>query len=166
MIALKNVLVAVDFGEASEAALTYGRNFARQFGARLHVLHILENRFLRPMANDPRVVESATSRQLLDRLTEDDRTALNATAVIRTSDEPADEIVRYAKEQNIDLIVLGTHGRRGVAHMLVGSVAERVVRTAGSPVLIVRHPEHEFVVQDSPNREVGHDRAEEYPRRD
>jgi hypothetical protein len=63
------------------------------------------------------------------------------------------------------LIVLGTHGRRGVAHLLAGSVAERVVRAAPCPVLTVRHPEHEFVVSDS-EREVCHDRVEGYPRRD
>jgi nucleotide-binding universal stress UspA family protein len=166
MIVLKNVVVAVDFGDATEAALTYGRNFARQFGARLHVLHVLENRFLRPMSNDPLAVERATSRQLLDRLTAGDRKGLDAAAVVRTSDEPAEEIVRYAREQNIDLIVLGTHGRRGVAHLIAGSVAERVVRTAGCPVLIVKHPEHEFVAPESPNREVGHDCVAAYPRRD
>ena len=55
------------------------------------------------------------------------------------------EIVRYAQEANIDLIVLGTHGRGGLAHMLLGSVAEKVVRKAPCPVLTVRHPEHEFV---------------------
>jgi nucleotide-binding universal stress UspA family protein len=148
MIALKNVLVAVDFGEASEAALVYARNFARNFGARLHVLHVLENTFLRPMANDPYVVETATTRQLLDRLTDDDRETLRALPVIRKSDAPADEIVRYAKDEHIDLIVLGTHGRKAMAHLLVGSVAERVVRTAPCPVLTVRHPEREFVVPD------------------
>ena len=165
MIALRNVLVAVDFGEASEAALTYGRNFARRFDARLHAIHVLENRFLRPMLNDPQAVENATWRQLLDRLTILDREDLNAVAVVRTSDDPAMEIVRYAREQNIDLIVVGTHGRRGVAHLLAGSVAEHVVRAARCPVLTVRHPEHEFVVSDS-EREVAHDRVEGYPRRD
>jgi nucleotide-binding universal stress UspA family protein len=163
MIAIKNVLVAVDFGDASEAALTYARNFARTFGARLHVLHVLENTFLRPMANDPHVVETAAARQVHDRLTDEDRTGLRAVAAVRKSDAPAEEIVRYARDESIDLVVLGTHGRQGVAHLLVGSVAEKVVRAAPCPVLIVRHPEHEFVVAD---KEVGHDRTEEYPRRD
>ena len=166
MIALKNVLVAVDFGEASETVLTYGRSFARQFDGQVHALHVLENRFLRPMLNDPHAVETATRRQLLDRLTVTEREGLDATtAVVRTSDDPAEEIVRYAREQNVDLIVLGTHGRRGVAHLLAGSVAERVVRTAPCPVLIVRHPEHEFVMHN-PEREVVYDRFEGYPRRD
>jgi nucleotide-binding universal stress UspA family protein len=55
------------------------------------------------------------------------------------------EIVRYAQEGDIDLIVMGTHGRTGLAHALMGSVAEKVVRKAPCPVLTVRHPEHEFV---------------------
>ena len=59
---------------------------------------------------------------------------------VAVSDTPADEIVRYAQDNNIDLIVMGTHGRRAVAHLLVGSVAERVVRTAPCPVLTVRQP--------------------------
>jgi nucleotide-binding universal stress UspA family protein len=58
-------------------------------------------------------------------------------------------IVDFAKEINVDLIVMGTHGRGAVAHLLMGSVAERVVRTAPCPVLTVRHPEHEFVHPDA-----------------
>ena len=56
------------------------------------------------------------------------------------------EIIRYARENNIDLLVLGTHGRGAIAHMLMGSVAEKIVRKAPCPVLTVRHPEHEFVM--------------------
>jgi nucleotide-binding universal stress UspA family protein len=65
------------------------------------------------------------------------------------SDSPAEEIADYARDASIELIVVGTHGRTGVSHLLVGSVAERVVRTAPCPVLTVRHPEHEFVVPDA-----------------
>jgi nucleotide-binding universal stress UspA family protein len=73
------------------------------------------------------------------------------------SDEPHDEIIRYANDEDIDLIVMGTHGRGGLARLLMGSVAEKVVRTARCPVLTVRHPEHEFV---PPNHtEIRHDRA-------
>jgi nucleotide-binding universal stress UspA family protein len=61
----------------------------------------------------------------------------------------AAEIVRYAKEQNIDLIVMGTHGRGFVAHAVMGSVAEKVVRTAPCPVLTVRNPQHEFIVPEA-----------------
>jgi nucleotide-binding universal stress UspA family protein len=66
-----------------------------------------------------------------------------------TSAAPALAIVEYASANGIDLIVVGTHGRRAVAHLLMGSVAERVVRTAPCPVLTVRHPEHEFIRPDT-----------------
>jgi nucleotide-binding universal stress UspA family protein len=62
----------------------------------------------------------------------------------------ADEILRYAARQEISLIVCGTHGRRGVAHVLLGSVAERIVREAPCPVLTVKHPEGDFVEPGAP----------------
>ena len=149
MIVLKQVLVAVDFDEMSNVALNYARSLARTFGARLHVLHVMENPFMRPMANDPHAIEAGITRRLLDTLTDEDRTVLHAVPVLRTSDAPAEEIAKYAQAEQIDLIVLGTHGRPGVAHFLMGSVAERVVRTAPCPVLTLRLPEREFVTADT-----------------
>ena len=157
MIAVKKILVPIDFGEASDAALVYGRNLANAFGADLHVMHVAENLFLRPMANNPQAIEAGTANRLAERLTEDDRQTLRAVPVLRKSDAPAEEIVRYAQEESIGLIVMGTHGRVNMAHLLVGSVAEKVVRTAPCPVLTVRHPEREFVVPDA--TEARHDRA-------
>ena len=136
---VKNVVVPIDFSAVSEAALAYGRNFARAFGARLHVIHVAENDFLRPTAADPHVLSAALERQVANKLTQDDRQSLHAVAVIRKSDAPADEIVQYAMSENADIIIMGTHGRRGIAHVLVGSVAEKVIRSASCPVLTVRH---------------------------
>jgi len=149
MIVLKQILVATDFSEASAAALNYGRALARTFGASLHLLHVMENPFLRPTPADPHAIQSATLRGVAGRLTDDDRGVLHATAVLETSDNPADAIVQYARARGIDLIVMGTHGRSAVAQIFDGSVAEKVVRTAPCPVLTVRHPEHEFVVPDA-----------------
>jgi len=149
MILLKQILVPIDFGEASTVALTYGRALARAFGASLHLLHVMENPFLRPTAADPAMLKAAAARHLGERLTDEDRAALHATAALETSDDPAGEIVKYAKAYGIDLVVMGTHGRGAVAQLLVGSVAEKVVRTAPCPVLTVRHPEREFVVPDA-----------------
>lgn len=149
MINLKHVLVAVDFDEISNVALTYARGLASAYGAQLHVMHVMENPFLRPMANDPRVVEAGVHKRLLDTLTEHDRTTLRAVPVLRTSDAPAEEIVKYAQAEPIDLIVMGTHGRPGVAHFLVGSVAEKVVRTAPCPVLTVRLPKRDSVATEA-----------------
>jgi len=149
MINLKHVLVPTDFGAASEAALMYGRTLARRFGADLHLLHVMDNTFLRPMAGDPLAVKASTYKLLHGKLTAADRADLHGRVVVEVSDDPHDVIVEYAKAHGIDLIVMGTHGRHGAAHVLMGSVAERVVRSAPCPVLTVRQPERDFVVADS-----------------
>jgi nucleotide-binding universal stress UspA family protein len=95
-----------------------------------------------------REVEDAARARLQELIADADPGAVPAEPVVVTSNAPALAIVGYAKEANVDLIVMGTHGRGAVAHLLVGSVAERVVRCAPCPVLTVRHPEHEFIVAD------------------
>jgi universal stress protein A len=153
---MRNVLVPIDFSDVSEAALAYARTLARTFGARLHVLHVMENDFLRPMASNPHTHTEAISRQVSDKLTDEDRDLLRAVAVLSKSDAPAEEIVKYANAEEIDLIVMGTHGRKGVAHLFVGSVAEHVVRAAPCPVLAVRLPQRrptaDVAVATSPAR--------------
>jgi nucleotide-binding universal stress UspA family protein len=94
-------------------------------------------------------LEQSARRQLDALVGDEDRRLLSAKTVIQTSSSAAAAIVDYAKDARIDLIVLGTHGRGGMTHLLMGSVAERVVRTAPCPVLTVRTPEHEFVLPDA-----------------
>ena len=159
MIALKKILVATDFSEPSEAALAYGRELARSFGAALTVVHVVENVLTRAygvdggvMMIDPelqRQIEAAAREHVERNIFEEDRKVLKATGVVLVSNAPAEAIVTFARQSNIGLIVMGTHGRGGVAHLVMGSVAERVVRTAPCPVLTVRHPEHEFVLPDA-----------------
>jgi len=159
MITLKKVLVATDFSAPSEAALAYGRELARSFGAALSVVHIVYDIIARAYGVDGGVIMTdpdvqrqyeATAREQVEALlANDDRIDLKASAAILVSNAPAAAIVSYARDANIDLIVMGTHGRGGVAHLLMGSVSERVVRTAPCPVLTVRHPEHEFVLPDA-----------------
>ena len=158
MIALKNVLVATDFGEAADAALEYGREFARAFDATLHVLSVVDNvmmrvggaeAFLGVYPDVQRDVDLAARRQLDDRITDEDRKLLGAKPVTVTSNATAAAIVGYARDENIDLIIMGTHGRGAIAHLLLGSVAEKVVRMAPCPVLTVRHPEHDFLRPDA-----------------
>jgi nucleotide-binding universal stress UspA family protein len=154
MIVLKNVLIATDFSPASDAALRYARALARTFGASLHVLHVVDNFFLRPTPSDPHAMVVAKTRAVNERLTDEDRGALRARVAVKVSDDAADAIVSYARAETIDAIVLGTHGRTGVSQLLVGSVAERVVRTSPCPVLTVRHPEHEFVIPEGQESEA------------
>lgn len=130
------ILVPTDFSATSEAALAYGRALANQFDAALHLIHIAENPFLRATVADRRSIEEAPGRWLEERLTDADRRR-GAVTVVENSDEPAKEILQYAQSANIDLIVIGTHGRTGLARLVLGSVAEAVVRAAPCPVLTV-----------------------------
>jgi nucleotide-binding universal stress UspA family protein len=94
-------------------------------------------------------IEEEARKRIEALVSDEDKKTLNARAAVVTSAGAAETIVQYASDHAIDLIVMGTHGRRGVDHLLMGSVAERVVRTAPCPVLTVRHPEREFVVPDA-----------------
>ena len=157
MIVLKNILVATDFGEPSDAALTYGRDLARSYGATLHVLHVVES-VVASMADAESIgvlmdlqtqIERNAGKQMESLITDEDRTMLHAKPVVLTSSRAAEAIIQYARDHAVDLVVMGTHGRRALAHVLMGSVAERVVRLAPCPVLTVRHPEREFVAPDA-----------------
>ncbi len=130
------ILVPTDFSDPSEVALTYGRALATRFGAALYLIHVAENPFLRATVADRRSIEEAPARWLQERLTDADRRR-GAIATVQQSDEPAKEILQYAKAADIDLIIIGTHGRTGLARVVLGSVAEAVVRGAPCPVLTV-----------------------------
>ena len=156
MIQLNSLLVATDFGETSKSALEYGRNLARAFGARLHVLHVAARVASMSAAEfDPTnvadlqadIIEDA-NRQLNLLLTDNDRRQLQVNAMVLGSTSPAAAIVDYAKETHVDIIIVGTHGRGGISRLLMGSVAEHVVRNAPCPVLVVRPNEHEFILPD------------------
>jgi nucleotide-binding universal stress UspA family protein len=158
MIAIKKVLVATDFSAPSTTAVNYARAMARAFGAELHVLHIFEPLWITSadvvgggvaLATMIQGLEDTARKQLEEAATEEDRRELKAVTAMITSESPAREIARYANEQKVDLLVIGTHGRSGITRMLIGSVAEKVVRLAPCPVLTVHHPEHEFVLPDA-----------------
>jgi nucleotide-binding universal stress UspA family protein len=164
VITLKRVLVATDFSDASKAALVYGRELAHTFGARLDVLHVVPNlakyyaaeTYTAAFPEIEEGMEEAAQREIELLLPDEDRHR-GARAVLRTLQSPAAGITQYARDENIDLIVIGTRGRGAVAHLVLGSVAERVVRTAPCPVLTVRHPEHEFVSIDALTAETNGD---------
>ena len=157
MINLAHVLVATDFSDASASALKYARELARTFGARLHVLHVIENPIVytgvEAVGVNFQQLQAdleAGARNTLNRIvTAEDREQLKAVMPIRRGSSPAFEIADYAKTEAIDIIVMGTHGRGLMGHLLMGSVAEKVVRIAPCPVLTVRHPEHEFIEPDA-----------------
>ena len=160
MIAIKNVLVATDFGPVSETALAYGRALARTFGGKLHVLHVVEDLTLRFAYADtaigglpPEELQAEIVRAAKNRIeayvSESDRRELNAVPVLRVGNHTANAIAEYAKEAAIDLVVVGTTGRGAIDRALMGSVADKVIRRAPCPVLAVHHPEREFVIPDA-----------------
>jgi len=150
MTHVDSILVAFDFSDTSMSALRYGKALARAFGARLHVLHAAETisttaaQFYPEGPGDPEARASAFAMHQLRTVLAGDG-ADDAQPVVRVAPDPALEIVGYAKDMHADLIVIGTHGRTGVSRLIMGSVAEHVVRTAPCPVLVVRPSEHEFV---------------------
>ena len=154
MPTIEKVLFATDFSEASDAALEYATAMAGAFHASLHVLHVLEDLAAHAWTTEVYVaalpgVHEEMERQARERLEQilspEQRAAYSAELVLRTG-SPFVEVVRYARDEKMDLIVLGTHGRGAIAHMLLGSVAERVVRKAHCPVITVRQTEHAFVM--------------------
>lgn len=157
MIALRTVLVATDFSETSEVALRYGKALAKAFGSSLHVLHVVQEPFAQPWAVEAYGFSLATLQEEWAReakariektLTADERATYRAE-LVTVLGHPVVEILRYAEERKADLVVIGTHGRGPLGHMVMGSVAERIVRKAPCPVLTVHHPEREFVLPDS-----------------
>ena len=158
MVTLKRILVATDFGEAGDSALAYGRELARGYGATLYIIHVVDDVGARMMTSSALPYDVTAFQQNLDEAAQrmleslgadNDNGRLHIVTVQRVSTSPAAAIVDYAAEVGIDLIVVGTHGRGAMGHLLMGNVAERVVRTADCPVLTVRHPEHEFIRTDA-----------------
>lgn len=147
---LKKVLVPLDFSEPSRKALRYAQAFAEQFGARLTLLHVVEPLsyppdfavvpLLPPDAEGPRLQE------LAKHLAELGRSVGGGveTEPIVISGRPWQGVVDYAKEADVDLIIVSTHGYTGLKHVLLGSVTEKIVRHAPCPVLVVRDEEHDF----------------------
>ena len=155
-VALKRICVPVDFSESADHALQYGITLAERFGASLHLLHVVQD--IGPFVGDSSQLGAVSTIELVESIQRDAERELakipaGAGAELEVVRKviignPAATIHRYAKEQEIDLLILATHGRTGLSHFFIGSVAERVVRTAPCPVLTVRHPEHEFIVPD------------------
>lgn len=151
MLSIRKVLVPTDFSDCSEAAVKYGRDLAAAFGASLHLLHVVQDPYTQPWAAEafPAPLgdllvqwEQQARKRMTDSVPEAERERLTIATQIGS---PFMEIVRYAQDEQVDLIVIGTHGRGPLGHMLLGSVAEKVVRKAPCPVLTVRHPLREHI---------------------
>lgn len=146
------ILLPTDFSDCSSRAAAVARRIAERFGARVSVLHVLDE----PVALDPMFRGDVPVELLRTRMEQFARESMDAFLAAHfsgfenfdtmlASGIPYREIVKAAREKGADLIVIGTHGRTGVEHVLFGSTAEKVVRTGPCPVLTVRPGEREFV---------------------
>lgn len=136
------ILFPTDFSPANQAALEYATSLARDTGAKLLIAHVEEppvaygagETYLGPLTSEPTELE-----ELLERVRPTDPAVPFAHRLLLG--DPATEIVRLAEEEKVDLIVLGTHGRTGLVRLLMGSVAEAIVRRASCPVLTLKDPQ-------------------------
>jgi nucleotide-binding universal stress UspA family protein len=169
MFSLSRILVPTNLGEPSKAAIRYGVAFARQFNAKLILLHVFDEKAYEATLEAERVVEtlmpddasaSPPTRETVKRnaareymnglLDDDDEQATGAAYLLRSSGThgPGDAIIACAEELKVELVVMGKHRMGFVEHLIAGSVTEKVMRHAPCPVLIVHYPEQEFVIDD------------------
>jgi nucleotide-binding universal stress UspA family protein len=146
-MAVNNILVPTDFSAASEAAVRYAYELAVSLGARLHVLHVLENPFapgaFMEMYSPPpseyfTELERQSDERLQYTLTEEQKTRSNAVLTARMGVPSSEILDRLEEDPKIDLVVMATHGRGGVARLVMGSVTDKVIRAAPCPVLTLR----------------------------
>lgn len=145
----KQILVPIDFSETAAAALDYAKTLAAAAGAALHVLHVMDDPLLGfklpdhvcPIPKIRKLMEQEASDHMSKVLTADEQKKFRAE-LISVWGNPYLKVIEYAKDHDIDLIVMGTHGRGMIGHLLLGNVAERVVRHASCPVLIIRPPQN------------------------
>ncbi len=151
MIQLQKILYPTDFSDLSLYALRYARDFAEAFSAELHVLHVVDEAYQNWVTMGPNTIPVGPTAQEMIELACEQMSAFVAEHLSNVRfgviskvllGKPHPTILDYASQQHIDMIVIATHGRGALTHILLGSVTEKVVRKAPCPVLTVRHPEH------------------------
>jgi len=153
MIPIHRILVATDFSEPAQAALNWAATLARELGSQLYLLHVVPEPYAYPWGtelsmlplNDILAQSEQAAHQRLEELAATTRLPAGRTVARSVVGTPVDQILGIVADERIDLVVLGTHGRGMVGHLLLGSVAERVVRRSPVPVLTV-HGEHRAAV--------------------
>ncbi len=156
LLHLQKVLFATDFSGPAKQAEKYACAMAQQFGAELHLLHVVSTEamlaapdatsgYTMPASNIKEETDAAEKAlvDLLDPAWAKDRKIVRSVQV----GNPTYEIVQYAKDHEIELLVIGTHGRTGLTRLLLGSLAEKLVRLAPCPVLTVHPKDHSFLME-------------------
>ncbi|HSP88099.1 MAG TPA: universal stress protein [Ignavibacteriaceae bacterium] len=148
---IKKVLVPIDFSDYSKSSLKYAVNYAKHFNASLVIVYVIEPVIYPPDFSmgqiaipTPGLEMDKRAEEELNKLAEKEIPAGLSVKKIIKSGKPFVEIIETAAEEDVDLIIIATHGHSGVEHILFGSTAEKVVRKAPCPVLTLREPAKGF----------------------
>ena len=159
-LAIKKILVPIDFSDYSKSALKYAVNFAKSFNADMTLIYVVEPIVYPPDFSMGQIAIPTVSTEWDERAREElyklAKTQIPADVKVKTiikTGKPFVEIIETATEENIDLIIIATHGHSGVEHILFGSTAEKVVRKAPCPVLTLREPIKGFNFREEIRRE-------------
>ena len=141
---IKNILVPVDFSDSSDFSMAFAVKLAQEYDAELHLVHVYDEVFTptdggfssAPIPDIP-PIDMEEERARLDMVIPPKAVRFRRQFLVG---DPADMLVRYADENEADLVVMGTHGRTGLRRLVMGSVAEAVVRRAHCPVITVKQP--------------------------
>jgi nucleotide-binding universal stress UspA family protein len=156
MLSIKKILLPTDGSDYSFEALRYVSSFASQFNITVYIMTVIEiHHSIYDVYADEITLDlqeykiASLVNQRLDE-TEKKAKELGISEIVKVSrfGSPYQEILNVAEEKDVDLIVMGTHGRSGIAHFLIGSVTEKVIRTAPCPVLVVRPHVHGMIKED------------------
>lgn len=150
VLRVRRILVPVDFSKPASKAVRYAASFARQFDAKITLLHVCPVPYYpAELGGIPTVIPSnePSTALIRDRLDAEAKRfipeAMRSRSLIRVG-AAFDEVCKTASELKSDLIIIATHGHTGLKHVFLGSTAERIVRHAPCPVLVVREAQHDF----------------------
>ena len=157
---IKKILVPIDFSDYSKSALKYAVNFCKNFNAEMILIYVVEPVIYPPDFSMGQIAIPSVNaewderaRQELDKLAKEEIPDNVPVKTIIKTGKPFLEIIENAGELDVDLIIIATHGRTGVEHILFGSTAEKVVRKAPCPVLTLREPIKGFKYKDGMKKE-------------
>ncbi len=157
---ISKVLVPIDFSDYSKSALKYAVNFVKHFEAQLFLVYVVEPVIYPPDFSMGQIAIPSVDLEMdkraideLNKLAEQEIPAeIKVKSIVKTG-KPFIEIIETATEENVDLIIIATHGHTGMEHILFGSTAEKVVRKAPCPVLTLREPIKGFLFKDELKKE-------------
>ena len=157
---IKKILVAIDFSDYSHSSLKYAANFAHKFNAEITLIYVVEPVIYPPDFSMGQIAIPSVNaewdlkaKEELEKLAKQEIPEGIKVSIILKTGKPFLEIIDTAAEENVDLIIIATHGHSGVEHILFGSTAEKVVRKAPCPVLTLREPIKGFMFKEEMKKE-------------